>query len=55
MSSKTLVYIAAFIGYPVGSYIPALWGGAGLFSISSLIFGTIGAVVAIFLVLKFFE
>jgi uncharacterized membrane protein YeaQ/YmgE (transglycosylase-associated protein family) len=52
MFSKTFVYIGAIVGSIVGSCIPLLWG-AGIFSISSLVFSTIGALIGIFLVLKF--
>lgn len=54
MPSKGVVYVAAFIGSIVGGFIPSLWG-AGFLSFSSLIFSAIGAIAAIFLVLKFFQ
>lgn len=53
MNTKATYYIAAIIGGIVGSYIPALWGGAGFLSTSSLIFSTLGALIGIFLVWKF--
>lgn len=55
MQSKTFYYIAAIVGGIIGSYIPNLWGGGGLLSISSLVFSTIGALIAIILVWKFFN
>jgi uncharacterized membrane protein YeaQ/YmgE (transglycosylase-associated protein family) len=51
MSGKTLYYIAAFVGSLIGGYIPTLWG-AGFLSIASLIFSTVGAILAIVLVYK---
>lgn len=54
MPSKTIVYLAAFIGSIVGGFIPLLWG-AGFLSFSSVIFSALGGVAAIILVLKFFR
>ena len=54
MSKKTLVYIAAFIGSIIGGYIPAIWGGAGLLSISSLLLGATGAILGIVIAVKYF-
>ena len=54
MSSKTIVYFFAFIGSIVGAYIPKIWG-AGLFSFSSVFFGGIGAIIGIFIGLRFTE
>jgi len=54
MPSKTIIYLAAIIGSIVGGFIPTLWE-AGFLSVSSLIFSTLGALLAIFLVLKFFQ
>jgi uncharacterized membrane protein YeaQ/YmgE (transglycosylase-associated protein family) len=51
MSGKTLYYIAAFVGSIVGGFIPTLWG-AGFLSITSLIFSTVGAILAIVLIYK---
>jgi hypothetical protein len=51
MSRKTVYYIASFIGSLIGGYIPALWGG-GLFSMSSLFFGGIGAIAGIIIAYK---
>jgi len=52
VSSKTLYYIAAFVGSVIGGYIPALWGDAGILSIWSLVLGTVGAILAIVAVYK---
>jgi hypothetical protein len=52
--SKTIVYIGAIIGSILGSFIPLIWG-AGFLSISSLIFSTAGALLGIFVVLKYFK
>ena len=51
MNSKTFVWIGTIIGSTVGSYIPMLWG-AEMFSISSLIFGSIGAILGIYIGFK---
>lgn len=48
MSSKLWVYGAMTIGSLIGGYAPVLWG-ASLFSFSSLIGNTIGAVIGIIL------
>jgi len=53
MPSKTLIYIAAFVGSLIGGYIPTLWG-AGFLSISSLVFSAIGGIAGIFIALKYF-
>ena len=47
MNAKTLVWIGAPVGSIVGSFIPALWG-AGLLSMSSFIFGGLGAIAGIY-------
>jgi len=54
MSSKAIFYLAAFIGSIIGAYIPALWG-AGVLSISSIIFSAIGGIAGIVIVWKFFN
>lgn len=51
MNSKTSVWIGVLVGSSVGSYIPALWGD-GLFSFSSIIFGSIGAIIGIYIGFK---
>jgi len=54
MSQKTMFYLAAFIGSIIGGYIPTLFG-VGFLSITSLVFSTIGAILAIVAVWKFFN
>jgi uncharacterized membrane protein YeaQ/YmgE (transglycosylase-associated protein family) len=51
MSPKLIVYFFLFAGSIVGAYVPKIWG-AGLFSISSLIFSSVGAIVGIIIGLK---
>jgi uncharacterized membrane protein YeaQ/YmgE (transglycosylase-associated protein family) len=51
MSGKALYYIAAFVGSLSGGYIPTLWG-AEFLSVTSLVFSTLGAILAIVLVYK---
>ena len=46
MSTKALVFIFMSIGSVVGSYVPALWGG-DTFSMSSLVLGSVFAIVGI--------
>ncbi len=55
MGSKTAYYLAAIAGVVIGSFIPSLWGDGGLLSITSLIFSTIGGLLAIYLTWKFFN
>jgi hypothetical protein len=54
MSTKTLYYIAVFIGSAIGAYIPALWG-VGVFSFTSVLFSGLGAILGIVIVWKFFS
>jgi len=54
MPSKTAYYIAAIFGSILGGFVPTIWG-AGFLSISSLIFSTLGALLGIYLVYKFFN
>lgn len=51
MNSKALVWIGMTVGSLIGSFIPDLWG-ADMFSLSSLIFGSIGAIVGIYIGFK---
>ena len=46
---KLLIGLGAFIGGIAGAYIPALWGDNDMFGIMSILLGTVGAVVGIFL------
>ena len=54
MSSKTIIYIAIFIGSIIGAYIPRLWG-TGLISFSSIIFSALGALVGFIIARKWFR
>ena len=46
MNSKSLIWIFVFIGSTLGGLIPNLWG-AGFFSVSSIFFSSMGAIVGI--------
>jgi uncharacterized membrane protein YeaQ/YmgE (transglycosylase-associated protein family) len=48
MDKKRITWLLATIGSYAGSYIPLLWGVSG-FTISSLIFGALGAVFGIWI------
>jgi len=48
MNSKTLIWIFATIGSVVGGFIPSLWG-ADMFSLSPLVFGSVGAIIGIYI------
>ena len=48
MNSKKLVWIFMFIGSAIGGFIPSLWG-ADAFSLSPMIFGSLGAIVGIYI------
>jgi len=45
---KALIIVSMIFGSILGSYIPALWGGSVL-SISSIIFGAVGAIAGIWI------
>lgn len=51
MNSKAPVLIGTIIGSTLGSLVPSLWG-AGMFSFSSIIFGSIGAIIGIYVGFK---
>lgn len=53
MQSKTIYYIAAFIGSIIGGFIPTLWG-ASFLSYTSLLFSGAGAILGIIIVANFF-
>lgn len=46
---KLLITIGAFVGGIVGAYIPMLWGDDDMFGGMSILLGTVGAIVGIFL------
>ena len=52
MDRKKLVWIGLFVGSTVGGFVPALWG-AGLLSVSGIIFSGIGGISGIWLGFKF--
>ena len=51
MNSKSMIWVFSLIGSAVGGWIPTLWG-AESFSFSSIIFGSIGAILGIFIGFK---
>lgn len=51
MASKQLIYLGLFVGSAVGGLVPELWG-AGMFSMSSVIFSAIGGIAGIYLGFK---
>ena len=48
MNSKTYTTIGALVGSTIGSSIPLLWGASEL-SFSSLLFGSVGAIIGIYM------
>jgi uncharacterized membrane protein YeaQ/YmgE (transglycosylase-associated protein family) len=42
------------VGSIIGGYVPVLWGGS-LLSFSSVIFGTIGAIVGLFVAYRLMD
>lgn len=44
MSLKSKIWIGVFLGSIIGGFIPSLWGGE-LYSMSGIIFNTLGGVV----------
>ncbi len=46
MSPKAIVMIGVTVGSSIGGYVPALWGGS-LFSVSSVLLGTIGGIIGL--------
>lgn len=51
MNSKGPVFVGTIIGSTIGSLIPSFLG-ADMFSFSSLIFGSIGAIIGIYIGFK---
>ena len=51
MSSKTLMYIGVTVGSIIGGYVPALWGGS-LFSVSGILFSTLGGAIGLVITYK---
>jgi hypothetical protein len=54
MSAKVIIYLFASVGSVLGAYVPQIWG-AGLFSMSSVLFSGIGAITGLFIGLRFTE
>jgi xanthosine utilization system XapX-like protein len=48
MNSKKLIWIFMAVGSLIGGFIPSLWG-ADSFSLSPLIFGSIGGIIGIYI------
>lgn len=46
MTRKQLIGLGVLVGSTVGGYVPGLWG-AGAFSLSSIVLGTVGALVGV--------
>ena len=51
MGGNRTIWIFAAIGGSIGSYIPLIWGGSS-FSFSSILLGSIGAIVGIWLAFR---
>lgn len=51
MNSKSLIWVGMTLGSVLGGYVPMLWG-AGVFSFSSLLFGTAGAILGIWIAFR---
>jgi hypothetical protein len=51
MQTRPLVWIGLFVGSTIGGFIPELWG-AGMFSISGILFSGIGAIIGIYVGFK---
>jgi uncharacterized membrane protein YeaQ/YmgE (transglycosylase-associated protein family) len=47
MDTRHLVWIGVLVGSAVGGWLPTLWGD-GAFSMSGIIFSTIGGLVGIY-------
>ena len=47
MNQKAIIFILMTVGSLIGSCIPYLWG-AGTLSVSSLFFGSVGAIAGIY-------
>ena len=51
MNSRPFVWMGMFLGSLVGGYLPTLWG-ADVFSMSSIILSTVGALAGIYVGFK---
>jgi hypothetical protein len=45
---KKIIYIGMLVGSIAGGYIPVLWG-AGIFSVTSVLFGGLGGIAGIWI------
>jgi hypothetical protein len=44
---KTFIWGGIFIGSTIGGFIPALWGGNAVFSMSSVVLSGVGGLVGL--------
>jgi uncharacterized membrane protein YeaQ/YmgE (transglycosylase-associated protein family) len=51
MTPKQFIWLGLIIGSTIGGFVPELWG-AGVFSFSSMLLSTVGAVVGIIVAFK---
>ena len=51
MDSKKVTWLLMFVGGTLGSYMPLLWG-SGYFSLASIIFSALGAILGIWVGFK---
>lgn len=51
---KRLIYLGLFLGSIGGGFVPSLWG-AGMFSISSIIFSALGGIAGIWVAYKIMQ
>jgi len=51
MNAKSLIWIGVLVGSTLGSMVPLIWG-AGMLSISSIFWSTIGGLAGIYLGFK---
>ncbi len=49
MGSKTIITLGATVGSVAGSYLPAVWGNSDGLSFISLISGSIGGIIGIWI------
>ncbi len=54
MDRSKLVWAGLFVGSTIGGFIPEIWG-AGLLSMSGIIFSGLGGILGIYLGFKFGE
>jgi hypothetical protein len=54
MQRKQLIWLGVFVGSTIGGYIPSIWG-AGVFSLSGIFLGGLGAIAGIYIMYKISE